>query len=920
MKVFVSNKLTELSEMLRQALFCGSHHPLKKRWVIVPSEEVKLDLYLQWIESSEVVAGIKTITYCELIRKIFPEIPCKTELALRIETALDSVEELKDYVEKNVITKIELSAELSSLFLKYLQRPAHELLEWLEIKGWQQALWKEIFGRTLPTATVRPLEGNCFFYHPSHIHSHEWEAFSQMDTTWFLFSPSAMFTGDLLTEWQQKFLLRKAQSAVKRDLFEYFQQDSPLLSNWITRGQQLLRYFESAETIECFKEPETPLQREWLTLERGVSCNDSSIELHSAPSMLREVELVWDILQTLPYAPREILILTPDIMSYAAPIEWVFKQRGGLFDYSIMGIHACTHSPLLQGLQLLLLLPTYRFSCDFFKKLLLCTPFLNRWGLSIEEGKLLNDWMCQMHLRYDMTGHVGSWHATLKRVIEALAKTGEFDFSDAPLINSWIEITLNLEKELAPLLDGEKRSGAEWASLIESWMETFFKSNEEFDILKPLLSVLRSEKITGLFPYDTIQYHLQSAFTNPSGSMQRSNLNAVRFTSFTTGAVSPAKIIICMGMQEGTFPRFNPPSSLPQLPISNRIIEDQYLFLEAVCHAEKKLILTYQRFHPEDGKEIQPSSLIQELAKDRGSLVTTHHLLTSPQPVSIIPRQKGVATSTLKKVIDIRILRKLARHPVQCFLEEGLGLRFPFQEKDSEFLFSPLEMHQLRKKALKKTTKELIDELDSEGKLPVGSFKTAALQSIEQEVEGYKNSLAQMGIDPLTVFSLELSPHAQKFIQVADDWHVAPPLKIKLPSGGFIQLQGVIEGITPQGLLFHGSESTEDLLKAWPLYVTLQAVLGPTSLLLTKKEVMTEIPLLNPLETLERYVGYLEKNLQTPSPLLPAWGRRILKGDPLPPITDDPILLWARERNILPTSEEWAEWSPYLQEVVRELL
>lgn len=917
MKVFVSNKLTELAEVLRQALFSRDTNPLESRWVIVPSEDVKLDLYLKWLETADIVTGIKTITYSELIRKIFPELPSKMELALRIETALDSVEELQFYLNESPIKKLELSSELSSLFLKYLQRPPQELLDWIEKAGWQQTLWKEIFGKTLPTSVTRPLTGAFYFYHISNINPYEMEAFSQMETTWFLFSPSEMYIGDLLPERQQTFLLRKAKASVKENLAEYFEQDSPLLSNWITQGQTLLHYFEDGETTECFIEPAgtsalEELQHEWLTLEKHPSPPDLSLQLHSAPNLLREVEVVWEIIQRLPYKPREIVVLTPDIQAYAPAIEWVFKQRGGPFDYSITGIEACTHSPLLQGLQLLLSLPAHRFSRDVFKKLLFCAPFLKKFELTLEDAATLDSWMSEVHLRYDLTGHTGSWHAALKRVIEGLVVAGSFDFSDTPLINRFIEITTKLES----LTDREKRSGHEWADLIQQWIEMFFASDEETDILRSFLTTLRSERVTGLFSYETMEYHLKAAFTNPSGSMHRSKPDTVRFTSLKNGAVVPAKAVICMGMQEGAFPRIDPPSSLPLLPTANRTIEDRYLFLEAISHAEKNLIVTYQRCHPDDGKEMHPSPLIQELIKDREAITTTHHSFNPPlQPQKRAVQHEPLAPST-KKIIDVRILRKLARHPVQCFLEEGLGLRFPWNETDSEFLFSPLEMHTLRKKSLKMTTNNLIDELHKEGKLPTGTFQKTAVQSIEKELETYQNTLAQLGIDPSSVFTLELTPHAKILTRVSDDHVVTPSLKI-----GDIELQGIIEGVTPEGLLSHGEESMEDLLKIWPLYAIVQRVLGKTSLFLTKKGASTSIPLENPHETLERYIGYLQKSLQTPSPLLPAWGRRIFKGGELPASTDDDILLWAGQRNLLPAHETWVEeWKPYLQEVVRELI
>lgn len=162
-KVFLSNQLHTLSDMLCQKLFNSSSNPLEKRWLIVPSEEIKLDLYLRWLSKIDVVTGINTVTYGELIRTLFPAIPSKMELFLRIQTALGTAQELTSYLKGGGdLRKLDLCEELSSLFLRYLQKPKQEILEWLQKEGWQQHLWKEIFKETFPTEVVRSLPGAFF--------------------------------------------------------------------------------------------------------------------------------------------------------------------------------------------------------------------------------------------------------------------------------------------------------------------------------------------------------------------------------------------------------------------------------------------------------------------------------------------------------------------------------------------------------------------------------------------------------------------------------------------------------------------------------------------------------------------------------------------------------------------------------------
>lgn len=954
MKVLVSNQLSILSDALYEKLFEAS--PLEKQWLIVQSEEMKLDLYLRWLKKRDVITAIQTLTYKDLVRKIFPQLPCQTELKLRIETALDRIQQtgdLKLYLkEGHLLRKLDLADEMSSLFLKYLRQPPEKLLKWLEAEGWQQRLWKEVFGKTLPIDQVRPLQGSFFFYHVEELTPYEWNVFSELKSWWFLFSPSQMYLGDFQTQRQQLYLLRQAKGGVREELSHYFEQDSPLLSNWGAAGRGLFRFFEEAETEELFVKPSGSsalknLQIEWLTLEQTEKKKDLSLQLHSAPSLLREVEVVWEIIQRLPHEPQDIVVFAPDIQPYASAIEWVFKERGSSFDYTIIGIEAKTHSVLLQGFETLITLSQFRFSRELFAKLLLNPPFLKRFSLSLEEAKLLHEWMKEAHLRCELKEGSGSWEAALKRTVEALIQENDsisIDFTDISLINRWIEITRKLEQTLEPTWDLKPRSAPWWADWIETVITTFFVADEGADLLNSILAPLRNERVEGLFLYPTIERLLLSTIKSRSGSIHRSKPQAVRFSSLNTSTMTAAKTIIVMGMQEGSFPRLDPSSSLPAFSMPNQAEKDRYLFLEALAQAQDSFMMTYSRCHPEDGKEMHPSSLVEELAKDRGGIETFHHPSSALDPSYYQPAQfhsfsslhykllsakpsaketrKPLPSVSLKSpIVDLRLLKKLARHPVQCFFEASLGLRFTWKETDPEFLFSPLEMHRLRASSLHFDIDDLIQKLDRQGKLPTGSFRSAALQSIEKDLTHYHQSLDQMGVDPATIFTIEMSPYCQSPINISSSHRIVPALQLTLPSGDIKHLQGTLEGITENGLLFHGDDSLEDLLKVWPLYCVSQALLGQTSLFLTKKGISQEITIDNPIGALERYVDYLQKNLCSPSPLLPSWGRRILKGGAPPTSSDDEVIAWAEKRDLLPAADQWAdEWRSYLQGVVHELI
>src|SRR5216684_4440372 len=93
MKIFASNRLELLAQLLKEELFQGEGHPFDKRWVVVPNERVKQDLFLQWAHDPlmQVAAGCKMITWSQALSHLFPELPSQTELSLKIEAVLKSV-------------------------------------------------------------------------------------------------------------------------------------------------------------------------------------------------------------------------------------------------------------------------------------------------------------------------------------------------------------------------------------------------------------------------------------------------------------------------------------------------------------------------------------------------------------------------------------------------------------------------------------------------------------------------------------------------------------------------------------------------------------------------------------------------------------------------------------------------------------
>jgi exonuclease V gamma subunit len=894
MKVFVSNRLETLTDVLKEHLFQSGGHPFARKWIIVPSQQIRQALLLRWARDEElkIATGIKIITWNQAVRQIFPDIPTHDELSLKIEKAIEILSEktLETYLKSGGISrKTSFCNHMSRLFLQYMEEP----------KGWQQELWKAVFPKA-PWDTQVLLQGDVYLFHCSELAPFHLETFKKMETTSFLFSPCALYWGDLQTYREQRYLLNKAQEGEREDLLNYFKNDHPLLGNWGKKGRDLLELFEEEEAFEAFEQSSretllTTLQEELLQLSILDKSADDSIQIHSAPSKMREVEVVWEIIQRLPYQPSEILVLTPNIQEIAAAIELIFQQKAGSFDYAIFGLEVQTKSLLIQGFKQLLALLQFRFSREAIEKLLSCPPFLRRFKLTLEDVRDLQKWFSQFSIRYDLDGGVTSWHAGLKRLVESLVlRTDELEFTDSDLLSRWIEVIQLMEKEL-PIL-AQEMTILEWSKSLKHLAVCFFSIEKEDDHLIRELDKLKNMRVEGVFAFQSIERILMGIFEQKTGSVNGSHLQAVKFAPLEMGALMPAKAVILMGIEEGKFPRQDLPSSLNQIKRSSILEDDRYLFLEAVCHARQKLILTYTRLHPEDGKSQKPSQLVEELMH-HCHLKITHHPFSSFDFAIAQQRNMQLDEKPIS-VISVQMLKKLARHPLQYFFEERLGIEFDWEERETEFNFSSLEMTKLRKESLTRPLNELMDELANAGKMPVGSFGAIARSKIEKEVHSYQRALEKL--DNPQVFNLELKANCDIPVQIDEQNWIYPALQV-----GSAIIEGKIDNFSKKGLLVHGDDTMACRRKIWPLYLIVKQFYPELPLLFTKKGKAVSIDIAP--DAFTRYLQYAKKALSYPSPLFPQ------------SFKDDTIVQWANRRHLLPP--KWEEsWEEYFKEQLHELI
>lgn len=1025
LKIIFGNDLTLLAEKCIEELFFSPSHPFLRRMIVVPDLSVK-DFLLRSLllhPRLKLACGVQILLLNQAVMDILDsnplqekqvKIPSFLELSLVIEEQLQTpfvlkFPELLDYLNPNDEEKRRkkisaLSDELARLFLRYGLYGQQFLSVWLSKEGWQQALWKEIFNKdsfwTYSIAALRARQvefhGKLILFGFSYLSLAHLSFFSRLNASLYQLSPCALFWEDQTSDKQQLFINRQIhKKPFVSHPDENYAPPHSLLGNWGQLGREMLNTLGAFTLIEeeVYQNPKGEsllfhLKRSLLLLdESNPLSGDDSIQLHSATSKLREVEILCDALQTIlhqkneekdPIALHEILVLSPDIVSYAPYIHMVFSDSP--FPYAIRGIPLDQTSEAVRGFLLLLQLPEKHFSLSAWLELLHCPVFMQKHHLSPEDVYQLQRWFKQAKIRKRLTHHANSWEQGLDRLLFGLSiipdENQEVDTwplasipqSEIDLFNRFLTLFTELEADFQSLTRHKTPSAwlAFFLDIADKYLLADWENEPFFQELRSLAQSCQNikERKWNFDSMKRIVDHLAKKKSTPDAS---SLWQKIVFAPLQLGAIVPARIVWCLGMDEEGFPRSDRLSSLCEMHRLKRADyfplkgdEDRFLFLEMLLHTRNYLIFSYQRLNAKDGKHQGPSLLIEELnqyvvkhGSPSGILKLDHPtfpfdpMYFSPDAVvkkwssfedlaahvHDFPKEKNPSFFVPKEIkyplkqkmiIDIRDLKKLARHPIQFYFNETLKifLKEEEDEEDSEFLIPALSQAILRKKALRTSFSHLLRRIRAEGKLPHGLFQEAAVTELKEEVSALFKKLHYWGIQPEEIQTIHLS------FSYTQGPEVMPPLAVPLGEERIAWIVGKLEDVTSKGLLFYGENELKSLIRAWPLYLIYSSLFsGNAPLLLTKKGEIHAFNIHNPQEELALYLNYYLLAQQTPSPLLPEWAKALLEGDredikrTFSRDSEDVYINFLKRRQALSELEKgFSFWSPILKKTFTSLL
>jgi len=488
---------------------------------------------------------------------------------------------------------------------------------------------------------------------------------------------------DLLRH-QYKRQARKSGMPVVLDPQTLHQHAHPLLAAWGKQGRDYINLLDSYDDpgsyraafrdgrIDLFSESQpqnmlNQLQDDILEL-RPLSetrehwpavdpQSDQSIRFHIAHSAQREVEILHDQLLERFSAnpdlrPRDVIVMVPDIDSYAPHIRAVFGQleRGDprFIPFTLADQGQRGRDPLLIAVEHLLKLPDSRFPVSEILDLLDVPALRARFGVEERDLPTLHRWIEGAGIRWGMNAEQraglglpqeleqNSWRFGLRRMLlgyavgsasacEGIEPYDEIGGLDAALIGPLVALLDALEIAHHELT--QPAPPKQWGVRLQGLIQLFFKaSNEHDDYLLAQLEELRETWLdtcesVGLqdeLPL-TVVREAWLAGLDQGRLSQRFLAGAVNFCTLMPMRAIPFKLVCLLGMNDGDYPRAQPPLDFDLMGSDyrpgdrSRREDDRYLLLEALLSARNQLYISWVGRSIRDNSERPASVLIGQL-------------------------------------------------------------------------------------------------------------------------------------------------------------------------------------------------------------------------------------------------------------------------------------------------------------------
>ena len=539
----------------------------------------------------------------------------------------------------------------------------------------------------------------------------------------------------------------------------------------------------------------------------------------------------------------------------------------------------------------------------------------------------------------EISSETGTWEWAFDRLLWGLALKdskeenfespvtphGAISLTEAEVLGKGIGVVLEIKKRFDAMEEKPNRGFYQWVTVLQEIARSFFVETAESKALFAELEKVRKKLKcleAPLFPFESLLSGVKRFFQRKKGGISSSNVEAVSFHPLREGNIWQAGTLFLLGFQEGAFPRKEKASPFLDAEFIKKtkaplvIDEERNLFLEALLQARESIVISYQNVSDDDGKEMQPSLFIQELFSylDQGYVIegekpsvalftehsacafdessatsqshydAAHALYVAPQKAMPSFFEESLKKEKKDQVISLQHLVSCARHPIQYFLNQTLGIYCKWSDgPDEEFILSPLEKMRMRKASLKMPLEAVIKRAEDKGTLPMWQFGSVARQAAIDEMTTYHQVLRKLYVDPSSLFDIEFVEHLEEVNVLSKSRLLFPALEVTRLDGSCVKIVGKLSDLSSRGMLVHGKASIEEIAKVWPAFLVYLLVdsekLVERSLLFTKEGKEKTFSIENPAQLLAKYLDYYEECSKQISLFMPRWADTFIRGD-----------------------------------------
>lgn len=431
---------------------------------------------------------------------------------------------------------------------------------------------------------------------------------------------------------------------------------NPLVNNLKGAAPYILEVFKrNSIEVDWLKEQEALTKSSMLhvlqeslledKLLAKVPVPDSSININSSYSSIREVEILYNYLvksvdasqSTL--GARDIVVYCSDLEKYAPAISAVFENAPYRFPYHIVGEKEKVVHSSLRALETMLQIDVKWMKPSVIMQLLEYPSIVQKY--QIEDVALLRELVREANIRNGFVGekenetHLISWQNGLKRLSYGMLISGEgwFEVGDESYLvidkvegstahdlvrfNYFIQ---NIHKFLSGLT--EDKTLAEWVSFIQDGCDMFFDRENDYQLEHLTLELAKVDLVASAdfkIAFETISPILQDILGSLDDSKLVVNNRGIRFCSMANAQPIPKAIVALLGLNGTDFPRKQNSLSYDLIKSNSEAIlqdvkeKDKAFFLKAILSAKQQLYLSYIGKSSKNNAVLAPSVLIDGL-------------------------------------------------------------------------------------------------------------------------------------------------------------------------------------------------------------------------------------------------------------------------------------------------------------------